>query len=86
MEKLVSGVPATRIANEFGTSQNIVLIIKRKFEGAGSVGRAPGTGRPSKTTERQGRWIIRAVKLNHDITAEDMKEELGIKAISERAN
>lgn len=84
LEKLDSGVPSRQIAKEFSTSKNTVLRIKRKFEATGSVDRTPGSGRPKITTDRDNRMIVRAIKINHDITAEEIKEVVGIQNPSER--
>ena len=84
LQKLDSGFSCRDIATELGTSKDTVHRLKRKFEESGSVARTPWSGRPRKTTERQDRMIVKAIKLNHDITSEELIEELVINQISER--
>ena len=84
LQKLDSGDSCRAIAEEFGTPKNTVNRLKRKFEESGSLVRTPGSGRPRKTTERQDRMIVRAIKINHDITGEEIKEIVGLEDVSER--
>ena len=82
--QLQAGRPGASVALEFGTSPATVCRLKRKFEGSGSTDRKPGSGAARKTTERDDRAIVRAARINHEITGEEIKVELNLNHCSER--
>lgn len=64
-------------------TKNQVRNIKVKWQNGESLARRPGSGRKRKTTERQDRSIINAIKKNRNITIGEIKRECGLEHISE---
>lgn len=64
-------------------TKNQVRNIKVKWQNGESLACRPGSGRKRKTTERQDRSIINAIKKNRNITIGEIKRECGLEHISE---
>lgn len=82
--QLQAGSSQTEVAAKNRVQQSTVSRIKRKFEEMGSVDDLERGGRPRKTTARQDRMIVLAVKKDPEITGKEIKKDLGLENVSSR--
>jgi transposase len=81
---LQAGITEAAVAPQCNTSEAAVSRLKRKYYETGSTDRLAGSGRPRKTTARQGRAIVREARIHHEITGGEVKENLSLNDVSER--
>lgn len=66
------------IAAEMGCSLGAVTRIVRAFREEARIRDAARSGRPRRTTEEEDRWIVAAACCDPFITAQEIREELGL--------
>ena len=71
---MTAGMTCKAAALKFDVSTYTVHSIFAKYKENGTIDRKKGSGRPRKTNERDDRTIVRAVKMNRDITSNEIRD------------
>lgn len=78
-----ANVPMNQIMAEFHVSRSQIWRIHNQFAAVGTVERLKGSGRKPKTTSREDRRIVQIVMRDREITAAQIKQQIGRPDISD---
>lgn len=78
-----AGMSSRKACEVFKVNRSVGDLIWKKYTASGDIARKAGSGRPKKTTRREDRRIIRAVLANREITADQIREDLGLQHLSD---
>ncbi len=76
LQSALDGIPWKTIINNFNTSSASISRIIKKYYTSGAISRKPGSGRKRKTSVRDDRDILLAVKRNHFISSTEIQKSL----------